>query len=249
MDRERLEVLILARSWLAFPTKLLPLTSGLISENTDEKLRFLALETLAELALLDIHLLLKAEGLRPVLQAFIDGPYDMSPHIAMAFLPIMDMPETRQVLRPGLDVEVRRVDICHLSDAKLALIQVAIGAFINMGSKASSSTHDEKLRTCASIVGAYLKTWTGLLYLSMNDKQAIKAFLGALASPSAAVRVSQSAEGSRTVSGLKLCEQENVIDTLFDVFRIDYQEHTHKRNTRKHRHSSVSLNMWPDPCV
>lgn len=113
MERERIEALLLARSWLLFSPKDIPTTPGVVRaiislcENTDEKLRFLALETLAELALLDIHLLAKAEGLRTVLQAFVDGPYDMSPHLAMAFLPIMDMPETRQVLRPGLDVEVR----------------------------------------------------------------------------------------------------------------------------------------------
>lgn len=112
MERERIEALLLARSWILVFPKEIPTTPGLvraiisICENTDEKLRFLALETLAELALLDIHLLAKAEGLRTVLQAFVDGPYELSPHLAMAFLPIMDMPETRQVLRPGLDVEV-----------------------------------------------------------------------------------------------------------------------------------------------
>lgn len=113
MERERVEALLLARSWLLFPNKPIPIPPGIVRamislcENTDEKLRFLALETLAELALLDIHLLSKAEGLRTVLQAFVDGPYDISPHLAMALIPIMDMPETRQVLRPGLDVEVR----------------------------------------------------------------------------------------------------------------------------------------------
>lgn len=69
------------------------------------------------------------------------------------------------------------------------LSQVTIGAFINLGNRSSSSSNDEKLRTCANIVGSYLKTWTGLLYLCLNEKQAIKAFLGAIASPSSAVRV------------------------------------------------------------
>lgn len=82
-----------------------------LCENSDEKLRYLALETLAELVLDDIALLIKSEGLRVILQAFVDGPFDLSPFLALCFLPIMDLPETRKLLRPGLDIEVgeRRV--------------------------------------------------------------------------------------------------------------------------------------------
>lgn len=57
----------------------------------------------------DIALLVSAEGLRVVLQALTDGPHDISPLLAMGFLWVMDRPGTRQFLRPGVDVEVRRL--------------------------------------------------------------------------------------------------------------------------------------------
>lgn len=114
-ELEKTEALLLIRSWFPLSGAGRPsaVSIGLIravvalSENSEEKLRFLALETLAELVIFDISLLTKAEGLRVVLQAFIEGPFDLSPHLALAFLPIMDLPSSRSQLRPGLDIEVR----------------------------------------------------------------------------------------------------------------------------------------------
>jgi large subunit ribosomal protein L17e len=100
------------RAFFAVSNKSPAVTVGIVraivslAENSDEKLRYLLLETLAELVILDLDLLRQAEGLRVVLQAFIEGPFELSPHLALAFLPIMDMPETRKLLRPGLDIEV-----------------------------------------------------------------------------------------------------------------------------------------------
>lgn len=98
-----------------------------IAENPEDKLRMAALETLGELCelgqaerradviltpnhgvtvLRDISLVVHAEGLRVVLRALSDGPYDVSPHLAACFVYVMDRPGTRQYLRPGVDVEV-----------------------------------------------------------------------------------------------------------------------------------------------
>ena len=112
-ELEKTEAILLARSWCSTAQKSNVLSVGIVraivslSENSDEKLRVLALETLAELVLYDISLLTKAEGLRVVLQAFVEGPFELSPHLAAAFLPMMDLPETRSMLRPGLDIEAR----------------------------------------------------------------------------------------------------------------------------------------------
>ena len=111
------------RAFFALSSKPSAVTAGIVramvalAENSDEKLRYLLLETLAELVVIDLELLKRAEGLRVVLQAFIEGPFDLSPHLALAFLPIMDMPETRQLLRPGLDIEV-----CHHAQPQSGLL-------------------------------------------------------------------------------------------------------------------------------
>ena len=127
-ELEKTEALLLIRSWFPLSGAGRPsaVSIGLIravvalSENSEEKLRFLALETLAELVIFDISLLTKAEGLRVVLQAFIEGPFDLSPHLALAFLPIMDLPGSRSQLRPGLDIEVCSVlSIASMRDCQL----------------------------------------------------------------------------------------------------------------------------------
>lgn len=67
---------------------------------------------------------------------------------------------------------------------------------------------------CASIIGSYLKTWTGLFYLCMNEKQALRSFLGSLNSSNFSVR-------------------EAILNTLFEVFKIEPPDSgsISKRNT------------------
>lgn len=50
--------------------------------------------------------MVEAEGLSVVLQALADGPYELSVSLSIVFLYVMDKPETRQYLKPGLDIEV-----------------------------------------------------------------------------------------------------------------------------------------------
>lgn len=143
-ELEKTEALLLVRSWfpLSGPGRPSAVSIGLIravvalSENSEEKLRFLALETLAELVIFDISLLTKAEGLRVVLQAFIEGPFDLSPHLALAFLPIMDLPGSRSQLRPGLDIEV-----CHVSSIACVRKRRLIQRACHSSSLAPSQLH------------------------------------------------------------------------------------------------------------
>lgn len=222
------------RAFFAISSKPSAVTVGIVraivalAENSDEKLRFIVLETLAELVIVDLELLKRAEGLRVVLQAFIEGPFELSPHVALAFLPIMDMPETRKILRPGLDIEVSLDHVCS-SETTDREFQLVIGTFTSAAAKTGSSSYDEKLRTCATVVGNYLKTWTGLIYLSMNGKQAIRSFLGGIDSASASVRVRL----DRVIADCAdQYPQEAVLDTLYEIFRIEQPGGTQsKRNT------------------
>lgn len=127
-ELEKCEALLLVRSWLAMDHHPAILSVAVVravvslSENSDERLRYIAIETLAELVLFDVGLLTRSEGLRVVLQAFIEGPFELSPYLAMAFLPIMDLPETREMLRPGLDIEVSSLQVPFVSAGVLVII-------------------------------------------------------------------------------------------------------------------------------
>lgn len=102
-----------------------------IAEATEEKLRLSALELLGELGepvghvtrsrvrrlrqnhspavVRNLPLLVVSGGLRTVLEALSEGLPDFGAHVAPLFLVAVDHPETRQWLRPGVDLEVSPV--------------------------------------------------------------------------------------------------------------------------------------------
>ena len=55
--------------------------------------------------LLDIDLMARTGGMLLLLHALTDGPPDMAPLLASAFLYIVDSPRTRRYLSPGTDLE------------------------------------------------------------------------------------------------------------------------------------------------
>lgn len=55
--------------------------------------------------LIDIELVARTGGIRVLLHALADGPLEMAPIIASAFLYIVDSPRTRAYLHPGTDLE------------------------------------------------------------------------------------------------------------------------------------------------
>ncbi|GAK67572.1 cytosolic regulator pianissimo [Moesziomyces antarcticus] len=132
-----------------------------VADHADDKLRHICLETLAELAVFDIRLLIKAGGLRTTLQALTEGASDFSPALVQVFIYLIDMPGTRHHLRPGVDLEIA------LSGFTEAPVQKPI-------------TYDALLRSTASVVTVLLRSWAGLIYLCMDDKRSIKSLVQAL---------------------------------------------------------------------
>jgi len=59
------------------------------------------------LVLIDMELVVKAGGMRTLLQALSDGPMDLSNLLTSVFLYLMDSPKTRNYLMPGSEMEVR----------------------------------------------------------------------------------------------------------------------------------------------
>lgn len=69
--------------------------------------------------LIDIDSLTRTGGLRLLLQVLGDGPPELTPMLAAAFLQIADSPRTRAYLRIGCDLEVSLLVSSHITAAIL----------------------------------------------------------------------------------------------------------------------------------
>ncbi|GAA6063262.1 hypothetical protein JCM10212_004996 [Sporobolomyces blumeae] len=179
-DLEKEQGLRLVRRMLSFSrlvdepprdrSKLVAILRGVvaIAEQTEERLRLAALETLGELVMRDVSLVVECEGLRVVLQAMSDGPHDFSPVLALAFLGIVDHPVKRQWLRPSVDLEI------------------VLSGFTEVQGKGSGI--EERVKASALIVETFLKSWSGLIYLNVHGRQALTSLVDSLTNPSRIVR-------------------------------------------------------------
>ena len=79
-----------------------------IAEHHEDKLRTISLETLGELAVIDIALLVRAGGLSPLLRSVTESNADLSPSLIRTVISLLDLPSTRAFLRPGVDLDVSR---------------------------------------------------------------------------------------------------------------------------------------------
>ncbi|KAI0252434.1 Rapamycin-insensitive companion of mTOR, N-term-domain-containing protein [Lactifluus subvellereus] len=135
-----------------------------IAEQPDDPFRFVAIQTLAEILLIDVRCVANAGGMRVLLQTLTEGPPELASLLNPAFLYILDSPSTRKHLHPGKDLEVA-----------LSGITDAYG---------KDSERQQRLKdTCRSIV-CMLRTWSGLMYFCMNDMRAIRSLIDTVRIPS-----------------------------------------------------------------
>ncbi|EGU12160.1 hypothetical protein RTG_01774 [Rhodotorula toruloides ATCC 204091] len=139
-----------------------------VAESVEEKLRLAALETLGELVITNLPLLVSCDGLRVVLQCLSDGPHDLASYLSLGFLAAVDHPSDRRWLRPGVDVEI------------------ILAGFTEVTGK--SSTVEERVKASAGIVATFLKSWSGLFYLNIHGRQALVSLVDSLTNPSQAIR-------------------------------------------------------------
>jgi len=76
------------------------------AEQVDDRLRGIAMETLAEMLVLDPELVVSAGGVRVLTQVLGEGPWEIADSLSLAFLYLLDMPVTRKYVRAGHDLEV-----------------------------------------------------------------------------------------------------------------------------------------------
>ncbi|EOO00642.1 putative cytosolic regulator pianissimo protein [Phaeoacremonium minimum UCRPA7] len=129
-------------------------TVAAIAEQPEDRLRPICLETLAEILVKDPRLLLASGGLSPLSEALAEGSYKAPESLTAAFLFLLDVPRKRKYLRAGYELEV--------------LFTAFTDHFL---------TNEAILKQNSKAVASSLKTWSGLMNLSMFDFRAIRQLL------------------------------------------------------------------------
>jgi rapamycin-insensitive companion of mTOR len=126
----------------------------------------------------DPALLVASGGLRPLSDALGEGTYVASESLTAAFLFLLDAPQRRKYLRAGYELEVLFVAFTDSLFASASFLK----------------------QNCKAIAYA-LKSWPGLMTLSMYNFRAIRSLISCLILPNPAIR-------------------GTVIDLLYGLFRI-----------------------------
>lgn len=59
--------------------------------------------------------MVRTGGTRVLFQQLVEGPSELAPLIATAFLYIVDAPKTRVFMHPGTDIEVCLSHVCQIT--------------------------------------------------------------------------------------------------------------------------------------
>lgn len=109
--------------------------------------------------LIDIDLLFRTEGLRPLLQTLVEGPHELSPTLASAFLYLVDAPRTRVYFNPGLDLEVPPLPGSPIPFFN-SIPQIALTGFTDSyGGKGGA--HAERMQASSKVIATMLRSWSG----------------------------------------------------------------------------------------
>ncbi|KAH0564991.1 hypothetical protein GP486_001623 [Trichoglossum hirsutum] len=151
-----------------------------IAEHTDDRLRMICIETLAEILIRDPELLVSAGGVGPLIDVLVEGSYGSPEALVGAFLNLYETPHRRKYLRSGHELEV--------------LFSAFTDPLVCQG-------NEQKLRSNAKAIATILKTWSGLLIVSMYEFRALKSLVSAMYFPESQIR-------------------DMILELLFDVLRI-----------------------------
>ncbi len=153
-------------------------TIAAIAEQSDDRLRPICLQTLAEILVRDPPLLIASGGLAPLSEALAEGSYKAPESLTAVLLFMLDAPQRRKYLRAGYELEVLFTAFTdHFFSSEAILKQ------------------NSKAIECA------LKTWSGLMSLSMYNFRAIRSIVASLLLPNNAIK-------------------ETIIDLLYSLLRI-----------------------------
>ena len=155
------------------------------------------------------------DGTRVLFQALSEGPVELIPLLATAFLYLIDGPKTRAYMHPGTDLEVRAYLPCTPSICLKSPQQVALSGITDAYRKGAA--HAERMQSCSKVVYTILRSWSGvffssldsesasdktilgLMYLCLDDMLAIRTLINTLRIPSLETRVSKPHRPSLTL--------------------------------------------------
>ncbi|KAI1484278.1 Rapamycin-insensitive companion of mTOR, N-term-domain-containing protein [Daldinia eschscholtzii] len=153
-------------------------TIAAVAEQVEDRLRPICIETLAEILLRDPALLIASGGLVPLSETLAEGTYKSPESLSAAFLYLLDAPHTRKYLRAGYELEVL---FTAFTDALFS--------------------HEGVIKQNSKAIASALKSWSGLMTLSMYNFRAIGSLISSLMLPSATIR-------------------DTVMDLLYSLLRI-----------------------------
>ncbi|ANB11878.1 Tsc11p [Sugiyamaella lignohabitans] len=171
---ERLQAVRLVRSFLDVPGGVDEISIGVIralvavSEQSDDKLRYIAIETLGEIFIKNPEKVSASGGIRVLLQSIIEGPYELSGSLSMAFAYVLDSPKNRGFLRGGRDLE-------YLISA---MTESQVRGHVNL----------ERLQNGAKVISSLLRTWSGLFATCIDNFYCLKSLVLCLEVPIPSLR-------------------------------------------------------------
>jgi rapamycin-insensitive companion of mTOR len=140
-----------------------------VAEHTDDRLKNIAILTLAEILIRKPALLVAAGGMGTLIDALGEGNYHAAESVGSALLYLLDTPQRRKYLTSG-----------HELESPFAM-------FTDAGTT-HSHLHEEKLKANAKVIASLFRSWPGLLTLCMDDFLPIRSLLMSLQIPTPHVR-------------------------------------------------------------
>ena len=130
-----------------------------VAEHVEDRLRNMAILTLAEVLVQSPSKACSAGAIGPLADALVEGSYYGAESLASVFLQMEDCPHTRAYLRSGYELDI---------------------AFTPFTDPAIGKGHDERLKSNARLISALLKTWPGLFAVSRRQFMAVHGLLKSL---------------------------------------------------------------------
>lgn len=171
---ERLQALKLVRSFLDIPRGVSNISAGVIraivaiAEQSDDRLKNVCLETLAEILVQDPQTVSNGGGIRVLIQCMVDGPFELSYPVGMALVYILDSPDSAGIIRNGRDLDY------------------LVSAFTE--NQVKGHAHTDRLQNCAKVLAYILRTWPGIQAFAADNFFALKSLIQCLTIPTNSMR-------------------------------------------------------------
>ncbi|KAJ3124003.1 hypothetical protein HK098_001434 [Nowakowskiella sp. JEL0407] len=153
-----------------------------IAEHTEDKFRNICLETICEILLRSVEKVAENGGLKTLVAALLEGPPELSEMLVICLVNVLDTEESRMYFRPTVELEMI---VSCLTDVVVKGV-----------------SQEEKLYACAKAITLMLRSWTGLIYLCIDDKRVIRSIVEAISLPQEDIK-------------------KIILEMLFVIFKID----------------------------